>query len=1022
MRTSQVAERAGITQTYLWMLERGKQNTGSQRGRSPRPSPRVLIALAQALNLEPTELFQLAGHPLPPPAETRDEPSKQAPVSAVQQAAVRAGPPYDLLVPPHALIGRENDLEWLLARLRPQHGATVPAESPASDQTRSIKPAGAVVALTGMGGIGKTALAAEAIRRVHEQGLFPDGIAVVHREHYTGHPTDATEILARIIARFNYQRQVREAIDPAAASAAARSLLEGRHTLIVLDDLDPRTSLLDLADPLRAAGATVLITARHKLPTTVVPPDMQRSLHLLDEDDALNLFVQSYGYTSFDNLPDPKKQTAAAKKIVAVLGRYPLAICIAGAYARALERDLTNLAVELAKDPLNLKLPADGVSKLEFDLRTVATDSKSHTIKDALQGSLDHLPEDTQRLFGSMTIFPSHEVSRAVLCEVARALGLSEPDTSVELLVRRFLLDAFTLDVDTPAELASYGDRERLKIHPLLHSFAAKWAVEHGMDGALETAKWSVARYYRRYLHRLGLPLREEKFPQRARAWAVSTGLVQVHSFTLAHPVETQWCEIAYRDELHRQLHEWIERDEENIVGALLWAHEARQHEPRPDAIRELDAIVFHLCLGLHSYWLARSSSMQALEYLQWGCDAAHNLSDAGIIELQIALGQAHLQCGNLDQAKAIFTGLLQAPSSDSQRLTNQHTGEILNALGRIERQRGNLNEAKERYTRSLALAREADEQDWRGQVEAMTALGRIAQQRGTLDEAQQTYYEPALSIARSIRDRGSEGELLSLLGRIAYRHGQLERAERNFFASLQIRRELHDKRGEARVLTFLGEISLARDNLKQAREYLEESLQKRRDALDRPGEAVVRALLGQLAVREAEQRYQQRHDEAVALYEEAREIDVRLGDQRGEGAVSELLGEELLAAGWLDEAEQQFKASRVLRRKVQDRRGYGNLCLSFARLAQARGQFISAERLFQTGLRILEKLDLVAYAHACHTFGVFLRQRGQPDRGNSYIQKAERQFIEMGIAYPGRHLTRGGSASRIAREDWTTI
>src|SRR5262249_53202879 len=70
------------------------------------------------------------------------------------------GPPFELELLPAAdhFLGRIEELMWLRARLQEQGGG--------------------VAGLWGMPGVGKTALAVEAVRQMRDQGHFRDGIGV----------------------------------------------------------------------------------------------------------------------------------------------------------------------------------------------------------------------------------------------------------------------------------------------------------------------------------------------------------------------------------------------------------------------------------------------------------------------------------------------------------------------------------------------------------------------------------------------------------------------------------------------------------------------------------------------------------------------------------------------------------------------------------------------------------------------------------------------------------------------------
>src|SRR5262249_8515154 len=65
--------------------------------------------------------------------------------------------------------------------------------------------------------------------------------------------------------------------------------------------------------------------------------------------------------------------------------------------------------------------------------------------------------------------FPTADIGRKTALALARALGDPEPAASLELLVRRALIDAITLTT-----LSASADRERLHLHPQLRILAAR--------------------------------------------------------------------------------------------------------------------------------------------------------------------------------------------------------------------------------------------------------------------------------------------------------------------------------------------------------------------------------------------------------------------------------------------------------------------------------------------------------------------------------------------------------------------
>src|SRR5258706_11535787 len=114
------------------------------------------------------------------------------------------GRPFDdgLLPAAQHFVGRESEVSWLMVRLNRGYVS-------------------AITALRGLGGIGKTTLAAEAVRRLRAAGRFPDGIAVVLCEGQH----DALAILRAVLARFDPQRRPPAATDLSGLAESAHRLL-----------------------------------------------------------------------------------------------------------------------------------------------------------------------------------------------------------------------------------------------------------------------------------------------------------------------------------------------------------------------------------------------------------------------------------------------------------------------------------------------------------------------------------------------------------------------------------------------------------------------------------------------------------------------------------------------------------------------------------------------------------------------------------------------------------------------------
>jgi len=201
-----------------------------------------------------------------------------------------------LMLPPCAqsFVGREEDLAWLLQRL-------IAGKS------------GVTLALCGPGGIGKTALAAEALKRLidlEEWSVhFPDGI-FYHSFYMYPSVEVAFEELVRV-----FGEEPRG--DP---RLAARRVVSRRRVLLVFDGVEN----LDDTRPLRELGGknVVLVLSRRRSDA----PDQahRRDLDLLPQEQAILLLQKLAGPHAADR--------QSVESLVRYIGGYPLALQLIGSY------------------------------------------------------------------------------------------------------------------------------------------------------------------------------------------------------------------------------------------------------------------------------------------------------------------------------------------------------------------------------------------------------------------------------------------------------------------------------------------------------------------------------------------------------------------------------------------------------------------------------------------------------------------------------------------------------------------
>ncbi|MBX3055970.1 MAG: tetratricopeptide repeat protein [Anaerolineae bacterium] len=364
----------------------------------------VKVAAALKLNeAETSHLLAAAGHP--PIAELRQTtyekelallapwpPSEQAPFQAV------ADLPY--------FVGRESAMHELEQVL--QQGQQV-----------------AICNLHGMGGVGKTSLAAHLAYRL--RGQFPDGILWARLD-----TTDTMTILSAFADA--YGKNVSEYRDVESRSAVVRSLLADRRALVILDNAESSKQVRPLLPP-NTGKTAVILTTRHDLAVA----DQMHCFPIESFDptsgESLAVFAYFLGQRTIT------RWQSELQSIADLLGHLPLAVAIAAgqlAHGRVpIPHFLTQL--QQSDQRLGALIREDLSVRLSFDV------------------SYRALSPELQQFFAALGAFGGDDFDVTV---VAYVTELSEPDARARL------------DILGQLSLVQMTRPTRYRLHPLLRDYA----------------------------------------------------------------------------------------------------------------------------------------------------------------------------------------------------------------------------------------------------------------------------------------------------------------------------------------------------------------------------------------------------------------------------------------------------------------------------------------------------------------------------------------------------------------------
>ena len=180
-----------------------------------------------------------------------------------------------------------------------------------------------LVSLQGMGGIGKTTLAAALAHDPDIEQEFSDGTLWAHVDRFR----DVREILSQWISALNPQEPVIDSSSTTQLLDRFRTLTQTRRILLVFDDVDKETAL-QMQPVIKSIGprCKVLMTSRA---VSLSGVQTLVSLDVLPESESLSLLEKEIGrkFTS--------QERTFAHEIVFLLGYHPLALRLVGAHIRA---------------------------------------------------------------------------------------------------------------------------------------------------------------------------------------------------------------------------------------------------------------------------------------------------------------------------------------------------------------------------------------------------------------------------------------------------------------------------------------------------------------------------------------------------------------------------------------------------------------------------------------------------------------------------------------------------------------
>ncbi|MEM7112626.1 MAG: tetratricopeptide repeat protein [Chloroflexota bacterium] len=698
-------KRAGFTQQGLAeqaeLLVHVQTVKGWENGRVPRYRDTIL-QISTALSLShaetdrilmaadyPPEYTSLQGNgysvntpPPVPAARTRPEPASPPPKAAANQPSATAP------APPAHFIGRRYHLDTLKQML------TGTSEAP-------------LIALQGMGGIGKTAMAQQLAAEVQKD--FPGGVFWGALPDYNGNSRPILRAWGHACA-YDFADEGDQTVmaDVVRGLLATRSMEQGK-LLIIIDDI--RNDWLNAAQVLHRAvprDTSVLLTTRNEALAASLGSTIHQ-LDTLDSEEAMSLLKKHAGRQIVDKEPE------TAEKLIAALGYLPLALELSGKH----------LALKARKPGYKLSRLLQTVTQQANDVLTlpghpglVATFSNTYQT----------LPDHLQRVFRWLSAFAAAPMP---ITHVATVLDVDEWEAEN-------MLD----ELVSPA-LIAWGEIEgTYTIHPLLRQYSKR--LLQGATDEIEARNSHLACYLAVAEGNAHETL--DSFDNLETALPNVLWALEYAKKHKKYEASNQFCLVLTPFLFARgYMAEAVQLLDDALAACRVTGNKVHESQ-HLNRIAEVFYIQGDKQKALEKLAAALGLSRQAGETRMEGAQ----LGNMALIKA--SLGQLEEALGLVEQALAISRQL------GDRRNEGHHLGN----LGTMLYSLGRINEAIPLHEEALEISRAIDESHQ--ETNQLRNLGNAYYAKGELEEAVR-FYEQSLAVARRMGNHHNMGMMLTILG-----------------------------------------------------------------------------------------------------------------------------------------------------------------------------------------------------------------------------------------------------------------
>lgn len=664
----------------------------------------------------------------------------------------------------------------------------------------------AMVALHGLPGVGKTALAIELVYNPDVRAYFQQGILWIG----PGLRPDITELLSRWGALLGVTAAGARLNTSEDWARAIRAAIGQRRMLLVIDDAWNGEEAL--AFQVGGPRCSYLVTTRYPNLAVQLAAEGALAVPELTEEDGVALLAR-YASEFVRQAPE----TALA--LVHSVGALPLALTLMGKYLSVQvysgQPRRLHAAVEHLRDA-RTRLQLSEARALAARHPSLANGA-TFSLQSLITVSEQLLDDYARSALRALSLFPPKphsftEEAALEICQISTETldqlcdaGLLESNGPSRYMLHQTIADYARDTLTDPAiseRMVSYYVRfveEHMHNHELLKlemsNILAALEVAYTSHQRAELARGVCA--LADFLHARGLYSLAEKHLKRAYEAANILGDSRrvVGALLYLGLIEQDWGN--------------LDQAETFLLEGLELAQKADLREQITDLLRTIGMVED-----------TRGNSAQAEACFREGLEMARKLGQQEqVCRLLTGLGVRAGKAGHYEQAEAY---LREGLDLARQLEYNERMIALLHNLGRIAYERGNYQQAEEYYQESLEKARCFGYEVSCGA--AQVRLGELALRRGHFAQSH-TYLAEALSVLRQVGDTHLWlYDALYCLGVLAMAEGDDREAERYFQECLGRARRAGIRETVVDVLAELAQLEIERGDYEKAEGYLREA------------------------------------------------------------------------------------------------------------------------------------------------------------------------------------------------------